>query len=85
MKISDRQNLVINRTGRVEIPSSFVKRRVEQGRIVFAGLHEGPWLNDLDPRDLDAAVLYLDINSLFLTDRHVVARPRDVFGTGWDV
>lgn len=83
MTVRKTQDVVFNRTGRVEIPASHVRRKVESSRICFDGLHRGSWSDVLNASDLSQAVLYVDIQSLLLLQRTEVADPSEVFEASW--
>lgn len=83
MTVRKSQNVVFNRTGRVEIPASHVRRRVESSRLYFDGLHRGSWSELLSASDLAEAVLYVDVQSLLLLQRTKVASPPQVFESSW--
>jgi hypothetical protein len=82
MNVNSTQNDVFNRTGRLEIPNSHVRRHVD-GQIAFNGLHEGEWSSKIAPSDLDASVLYVDIRSLLFLQRREILNPAQVFDKNW--
>jgi len=83
MTLANQQNAVFNRTKRIEIPSSFVERSVDSGRILFKCLRRGAWSELIEPQALADAVLYIDIHSLLLWKRETISDPRQVFEPGW--
>jgi hypothetical protein len=81
--VRSHQDAVFNRTGRVEIPASHIRRHVGIARIQFQGLHRGSWSKSLDEEELAAAILYVDIQSLLLTQRTRIETPIQVFEAAW--
>lgn len=78
------QDAVFNRTGRVEIPSSHIRRQMQPSRISFLGLFSGGWSELLEPDTLSHALLYVDIHSLLLTQRTTVSNPATAFEKSWE-
>ena len=84
MNVRDTQDAVFNRTGRIEIPVSHIRRRVLSPGVHFDGLHQGDWSNRIDPTELASAVLYVDLRSLLLLRRECIAQPTRVFSQSWE-
>ncbi len=83
--VREHQDAVFNRTGRVEIPSSHIQRKVDLNptRISLLRLFSGAWSECLDLSLLSAAVLHVDIHSLLLTHRATVSNPAAALEEGW--
>lgn len=77
------QDAVFNRTGRIEIPLSHIRRKVEQNRFRFEGFHTGAWCENLPPSDLEASVLHVDIHCLLLLKRCTIDDVTAVLEADW--
>ncbi len=73
------QNEVFNRTTRVEIPISCVRREVKPRSINFKGLIKGEWSSSLEPSELAECVVHVDVRSVLLWKRETVDCPDEVF------
>lgn len=78
------QDAVFNRTGRIDIPLSHIRRKVEQNKFRFEGLHSGAWCENVPPADLEASVLHVDVRSLLLLKRCTIDDVKPVLKPEWE-
>jgi hypothetical protein len=81
--IRDSQDVVFNRTGRIEIPASHVRREVIGNKVRFQGFHPGAWSEPLTPATLRPAVLHIDVDGLMNLERLTIQDIAPVFEPAW--